>query len=1355
MILLCPACLVFLASIKSVFASLLLLLSSNKHLSFEKQQVMGSSAVDVGLRVERLNGSNYPNWKFKVRMVLTRDELWEIVSGEEVADPASSLAWKRKDNKALSTICLLVDDTQLVYVRNAKSAKEAWDALQFHYEKPSLTNKLYLRKKMLSLRLEKNGDMQAHINSVVNTAEQLRSAGENVADADIMTTLLCSLHDGYDPLITALESRPDSDLTLEFVKSRLMHESVKIGRSFDESEKAFKAKKFERGKQEFKKKEKSQLRCFGCNGVGHFKVNCPKRNQDKSKSQSAEATATTSAMFADSSYCFSASSYRVDKYGWFVDSGCTNHMSSNRDWFSDLVPVKVQVSVADDRVVMATGKGTVMFYVMSNGKNQLVELSDTLYVPSLQGNLFSVSRATGKGFQVEFHDNQCLVKKNNQEILRACKVNNLYRIDVLTETARYANGTTSEMDLWHCRLGHINDMYMKSLLKSQKLKFSDSELSFCEACCFGKMSRQKFPKNSEIRSNQVLDLLHSDLCGPMSIESKGRQLYFLSIIDDYSRFAQVYFIRHKSETLDKFREFVTLVSNQHGRQVKAFRSDNGTEFGSKDFVSFLSNQGIKIEKTVPYTPQQNGVAERFNRTVVEMARTLLNHAGLDKTFWAEAVNTAVYLRNRLPCRSIGGKSPYERWYKKIPNIQHLRTFGCVCYSHIPKEQRKKLDVKASKCILLGYDVSAKAYRLYCLDTSKIIVSRDVKFNERSFLHSSGSSSSSQSESSSNSSELVSCSSTSNSSSDSGQVTSEVFIDSSLSSDNSVSSNNAHQTVQHCESSSGDNSTIGLTESGSVQAVRQSSRINKGVPPSRYEAATYLTMVEDCPINWQDAMKSRDAQQWKKAALAEFNSLTDNQTWSLVQLPADKKAIGCKWVFSKKLDESGDVERFKARLVAKGYAQVPGLDFEDTFAPVAKYSTLRLFLTLAASLNMEIVQMDVSTAFLHGVIDEDLYMDQPEGFIDLTRADLVCKLHKSLYGLRQAPRQWYKTITKVLTENGYVKCPAEDCLFTKVTSIGKVYLIIYVDDIMIAAESSGELEKSKQLLSSNFTMKDLGSPSRFLGVSIERDRPNNCIYIHQHAYIESVLKRFGFDESRPVSTPQTTNNATNQNENTHLNFSYREAIGALMYIMVLTRPDLASAIGFLSRRLDKPEDIDRVTLKRVLRYLRGTILFKLKLGQCNSNIFVKGFVDADWGGDHDDRKSTSGYVFFINDSAISWLSKKQTTVALSTTEAEYVAASCAAQEAVWLRNVLICFGFEQKIPTTLCEDNQSCIKIASNVKTLTRIKHLDIKLYFVKDLVDRNVLKFEYCSTTNMVADIFTKPLPTPQFTYFVQQLGLK
>uniref|UniRef100_A0AAV1UWT9 Reverse transcriptase Ty1/copia-type domain-containing protein n=2 Tax=Peronospora matthiolae TaxID=2874970 RepID=A0AAV1UWT9_9STRA len=343
------------------------------------------------------------------------------------------------------------------------------------------------------------------------------------------------------------------------------------------------------------------------------------------------------------------------------------------------------------------------------------------------------------------------------------------------------------------------------------------------------------------------------------------------------------------------------------------------------------------------------------------------------------------------------------------------------------------------------------------------------------------------------------------------------------------------------------------------------------------------------------MESSDSGKWKEACDSEFDSLQRNDTWEIVPLPKGRKAIGCRWVFRVKENQDGEVKRFKARLVAKGFSQKFGVDYEETFAPVAKFTSIRVVLSMAAKYGLMLYQMDVKTAFLNGSLNEDIYMDQPDGYLDATQPDYVCKLKRSLYGLKQSPRMWNQTIDGFMIKMGFKKCESDHCIYIKRDDQDMILVVLYVDDLILASSNNELLKSTKMALSKRFEMTDLGELDYFLGMEIKNDRKTGMVTVQQTKFLKSVLTKFGMDNSKPVKTPQDpglklTKNMCEQeckHEDTMCNVPYRSAVGGIMYLMVATRPDLAAAVGSLSQFSSDPCPTHWQALKRVLRYLQAT------------------------------------------------------------------------------------------------------------------------------------------------------------------------
>ena len=1099
---------------------------------------------------------------------------------------------------------------------------------------------------------------------------------------------------------------------------------------------------------------------------------------------------------------------------WLLDSGASSHMCWDRRRFVSLQRVSddLVITLADDRKVKPLGIGTVRLSVLHPTTRQPFDifLRDTFCIEELAVNLVSVSAITARGKVVEFDGAVCNIKQRSTGdlVLQARRFGKLYVLDTaddkeqyefsslcVEEVAAIASASVDNMMLWHERFGHLGSAGIRQLVSDGLVDgishtSLNGKLGFCAACQKGKSSRLKFPTRTMSRGAHVLDLVHTDVMGPFEVPTARGARYVVTFTDDMSRYRTVYLMKEKSETLDCFVKFHKLATNLLGRGLKVLRSDNGGEFTSDEFNKYCSDHGITRQFSTPRTPEQNGVAERTNRSIMERARAMLHESGLPKSFWGEAVLTAVYLLNRCPSKAVVGMTPYEAWYRIKPNVSHLRAFGCEVFVNVPSEQRRKLDPKAMRCVMLGYDSERKCYRLYDPEGHKLVLSRDVRFNERCKPYNSacGNENHVQLPNSSGSDAPAGRS-------DAGADEQHLLEDSD-SEDGVVARRVGPDQSQRDVVSGGDDSSRGGVpddggpdDSGSAPAPRRELPVRNRVVPARYRddfvaicagPCCHFTSVDEAviealnaadstssgviaPTTYSEAVSGPDRDMWLEAIQSEFDSLERNHTWDVVPLPAGRKAVGCKWVLKVKENPDGSVGRYKARLVAKGFSQIAGVDFTDTFSPVAKFASIRCLLAIAASHGLDLQQMDVNTAFLNGDLEEEIYMKIPDGFPDATarKRGMCLLLRKGLYGLKQASRNWNHSIDEHLRGMGFVTSAADPCIYV-LPGEELVYIALYVDDLIIAADNEERIRWIKQSLSERYDMKDLGALQWCLGMSINRCGAD--IEVEQSKYIGDILRRFHMEDCNPISTPcepglRLTKDMSPQSEEERdrmAHVPYKSAVGSLMYAMVATRPDIAFAVSAVSRFMADPGPTHWSAVKRIFRYLKGTQSLGITFSGSDSvagSVDLFGFCDADWGGDPDTRRSTTGYVFMVNGGPVSWCSKAQHTVALSSTEAEYMALSAACQEALWLRALLGHFRFEQHSATLIHEDNQSCIALAKSLGGHhKRTKHIDIKHHFVKELVESDQIVLTYCATRRMIADCLTKGLTRELFEILVGRL---
>ena len=553
---------------------------------------------------------------------------------------------------------------------------------------------------------------------------------------------------------------------------------------------------------------------------------------------------------------------------------------------------------------------------------------------------------------------------------------------------------------------------------------------------------------------------------------------------------------------------------------------------------------------------------------------MMKGKSLSNTFWGEAINTVFYLKNRSPTRSLDNITPFEALYGFKPVVQNLKVFGCTAFAHIPKENRKKLDAKAIKCIFIGYCSQFKAYKLFDPSTHKVFASRDVLFHEQ------------ETEISENSNQ---------SHEEWHKVLDEPVLDEGVTQEQQtvLQQPNIQEQQQQQEgfsdtnspSSTSDEDKSSHSEEEGNQQLRRSSRQVRA--PERYKDYALMSSISNViePISFDEANVHDE---WRNAMEEEYESIMQNNTWELTELPKHKNPIGCKWIYKPKFKSDGSIDKYKARLVAKGYSQTEGIDYAETFAPVAKLNTIRLLIALATKYNWKLNQLDVKSAFLNGELKEEVYLTQPEGFVEKGQEHLVCKLKKALYGLKQAPRSWYEKIDSFFLQQGFMRSKSDPNLYIKCDEQGYIVLIsVYVDDLIITGNAENLIDEIKEQLSQVFDMKDLGELHYCLGLEVWRNAGQT--FVCQSKYVRDVLQRFKMDQCKSSTVPMQQNVKLSCDDGSkEVNATmYRQMVGSLNYLTT-TRPDIAYSVSVLSQFMAKPQESHWNAAKTVLRYLKGTL-----------------------------------------------------------------------------------------------------------------------------------------------------------------------
>ncbi|GBP23670.1 Retrovirus-related Pol polyprotein from transposon TNT 1-94 [Eumeta japonica] len=890
----------------------------------------------------------------------------------------------------------------------------------------------------------------------------------NVDDEWLGTLMLAGLPDSYKPMIMGIESS-GVKISADLIKTKLLQEV----KSIDSDTTVLYTK--HNNVKDPQNNPKKGPRCFICNKYGHISKNCKSKKAIQNKNK-------------DTSYVavFSAATKYDD--GFYIDSGASMHLTMRQDWLYDEVPPPItSIKIANSKMLPVKSCGKIDLNVIgSNNVKQTIQITHVLYVPELTTNLLSVSQIMKNGCSIQFTKQGCKIfNKMNTEVAAANLINNMYRLNTDTVTAYSCKMNETDFLLWHKRMAHLNfnDLNKLSNCTDGVKLIQNKNQMVCELCQKGKQSRLPFPSEGS-RALNPLELIHSDVCGPMEVKSLGG-----------------------ARSILKFKEYKALVENQLNFKIKCLRSDNGREYLSNDFSNYLKKSGIIHQTSNSYTPQQNGLAERMNRTLMERARCMLINSDLQKSYWAEAVSTAAYITNRCPTRALSYATPEEMWSGKKPDVSHLKIFGCEAMVKIPKEKLRKLDSKASKMIFIGYSDTTKGYKFIDPKTKKGVISRDVVFMESSLTQNHVVVPLTTDENEVNKNKHI-------------MLSPELQENSNDSSESKVSESSSNDDSFHSNDESYQSNDDSLYIPKTKINIEHDSNIKTRSKAKKQDNNTYLCKgisETDVPQTYSEAISSPNEKKWKQSIMEELKAHENNETWTLVENPWSKD----NWM---------------------------QIDYTETFSPTVRYDSVRILLSEACQYDLKIVQFDVKTAFLYGDIKENIYMNPPEGIE--SPPNFVCKLNRSLYGLKQAPRPHTKLEKKNIVSE--VKIP------------------------------------------------------------------------------------------------------------------YKEAVGSLMHLAIVSRPDIMFGVSLVSRYLNCYDSTHWAVVKKILKYLKETKEMGILYSKVKNNT-VEGYSDSDYAADSDTRRSTTGYVFTKNAAAITWATQRQQSIALSTTEAEFMAACSAAKEALWIKD----------------------------------------------------------------------------------------
>lgn len=1289
------------------------------------------------VRVAKFDGGreeDFELWRMRLEATLEGRELSDVVMGDEkgiiyVPEDRTSdayLEYARKVRKAKSILVNALGDKPLRTIQGCSTPAEMWWKLKDRYASTSITNQIQVMTTLMNLKYLVGKDMGDHISEMESYVSRLAQMSLELSEAMQVAILLVSLQ-GIPEFAGTVAALKTMDLGVECwtkVTTRLIEEQKEIpGKIIPKKEDT--SGVFTTRTSEFKNRRRD-LTCWTCGKKGHFARECrssggtPGRKNGSDNGKTVRFATLRKPVGADVRVC-TATALDSDIV---VDSGASEHVVHDIRLFENLEETtQITVETADGTKATTKWAGDVRVR-LSDGIQ--VVLTGVYYVPQLSMNLMSCGQLDEKEITASFENARCIFRdrripgtsmgyagKRKQDglYIATCMVPDTKVIPV--GAAKRGEKATSR--IWHMRMGHAGQRVVQDMCEDTEYGMAvadEDPKDTCVTCV--EATQTKSTMTGKLATDEQDITVHSDICGPFGTRTRGGKRYFATFIVSKSRYCDVALLKTRDEVREHLYEFIAWVERNTGRTVKRIHTDGAKEY--KAMEKPLKTRGIRSTYSSAYTPQSNGLAERMNRTLLNKTRSMLKCAGMSDGWWGEALLHATHLYNRTVTKVLKQRTPFEALLDAKPVNSNLRVFGCEVYVHVHKEQgRGKLGDRGKRGVLLSH--SDGVYRVYMLATKTVISTKHVVFNEHIFP-------------------LI------------RKNDGHGDVDVLLEEESEDISEEPGLRVEHPEEQETEEE-ISIQEESQEESRRYPTR-ERNQPDRFIAGSARRTRTEDEPTA-REALASEDADQWKTSMDSEVQALKKLDCWTVVENPGNANVMHSKFVLKKKRKSDGTVAKYKARLVVCGNEDVDYID--DSFAPVVDFTLVKLFLAIAVQRKWQVRQLDFDNAFPNGKLDRDVYVYVPRhGHVENIHGAKVLKLNRSLYGLREAGKVWYELLVKELKAAGLHEMKHAPCVF-----LGEqVVVLIYVDDILVMGASLGEIEKIVTALSSRLKTKDLGRASHFLGVDLIWTK-DNSLRLRQTKLIRALLEDTKMWNCKPMSTPASMADdlslRTGNRVDTRLN--YRSVVGSILYLAVKTRPDLAVTISQLARHVEDPGLAQEQGVKRVLKYLRGSMNSSLMIEPGDSDQLVA-HVDSSWGGEAGfGRKSRTGIVIKYGNAPVYTTSVLQKCTALSSTEAEFIALSEGSRIITWLRRVLEEFKVKQD-PTVIYQDNSGSIAWATgnNAKQFAKRKHVDIRYHFVVEKIQENTVELRKISTLEMEADFLTKVLAPAEFKNAIEKYNI-